>query len=63
MAEGNGDHTEEAKNILKKSISFVLRDKGFSIASKRAQKALTCADRVLTWITDPVTLKEALNLP
>lgn len=47
--------------MLKKSVSFVLSDKGFSIASERAQKALTCADRVLAWISDPVNLKEALD--
>ena len=77
MAEGSGDHTEEAKSNgislfhikschfrttrYTKEVSFIRFDKGFSIASERAQKALACADRVLAWISDPVNLKDALD--
>lgn len=47
--------------ILKKCISSVLSDKGFSIASERAQKALTCAQRTMDWIYEPENHEQAVD--
>ena len=47
--------------ILKKCISSVLSDKGFSIASERAQKALTCAQRMMDWIFEPESHEQAVD--
>ena len=38
--------------ILHKAVSSVLTDGGFDLASERAQGALSCAERLLKWVTE-----------
>uniref|UniRef100_A0A1X7U672 Uncharacterized protein n=1 Tax=Amphimedon queenslandica TaxID=400682 RepID=A0A1X7U672_AMPQE len=42
----------EAFDVLRSAVSAILKDKGFTLPSEKAQRAKLCSERLLEWMED-----------